>query len=135
MDALEFIPKDKCDTSGIENLKELTSEEISSISFQLLEWIQDINWPVAQSLLDVLPIFHRELLSDIRYILRDEVKDTIWKFVILSNLITQFPLSTIQLLQQELCQLSNSIAKDEDEQDVVDMANILLSKISTLGKI
>ena len=68
-----LIPQNKFDTSTIKQLERIKTEQISTISMQLLEWIADMNWPVAQELIKVLPRFHKELMIDIKYILSDKV--------------------------------------------------------------
>jgi len=47
----ELIPKDKFDTSGIYALYKIAPDEVEPILASLLEWIQDLNWPVAQELI------------------------------------------------------------------------------------
>ena len=46
-----LIPQNKFDTSTIKQLERIKTEQISTISMQLLEWIADMNWPVAQELI------------------------------------------------------------------------------------
>lgn len=47
---LDLIPKDKFDEETVELLKDYTFEEIEPIMPQLLEWLQDGNWPVSRPL-------------------------------------------------------------------------------------
>lgn len=47
-----LIPKDKHDINAIKNLDHYSYNEIKPICINLLEWIQDINWPVAKKYLE-----------------------------------------------------------------------------------
>lgn len=91
MNLQELIPKDKFDIEAIKRLSEANTEQITSIATSLLEWIADMNWPVALELINVLPRFHKGLITSIKYILIDQKKDPIWKYWIITQLLVQFP--------------------------------------------
>ena len=50
----ELLPQDKFDNKNIEKLKMLEDKEIKLLIPELLEWLQDYNWPVADDVLQVL---------------------------------------------------------------------------------
>ena len=50
----ELLPQDKFDNRNIEKLKMLEDKEIKFLIPELLEWLQDYNWPVADDVLHVL---------------------------------------------------------------------------------
>ena len=50
----DLIPKDKFDVSSFEQLMALNDAEIDPIIPELLKWIQDMNWPVAPSVIKVV---------------------------------------------------------------------------------
>ncbi len=50
MDLNKLIPEDKFDIEKVELLKDLTFDEIEPIIQNLLEWLQDGNWPVSRPL-------------------------------------------------------------------------------------
>jgi hypothetical protein len=124
-----LVPEDKFDIASVYALKKAKPIEIIPISRSLLEWIADINWPVAQLLVEVLPIYHRELLPEIKYVLSDRVNDSIWKYSILNYLVSNFPKETILLLEKELSELTKLNPRDEDESDVVEISSRLLNQI------
>ena len=113
-----LIPQNKFDTSTIKQLERIKTEQISTISMQLLEWIADMNWPVAQELIKVLPRFHKELMIDIKYILSDKVDDSIWKYWIISQLLIQFPKEGIINLLPIIQEYADSVPNNEDEDDL-----------------
>ena len=116
-----LIPQNKFDTSTIKQLERIKTEQISTISMQLLEWIADMNWPVAQELIKVLPRFHKELMIDIKYILSDKVDDSIWKYWIINSLLPLFP--------PDIQRLAAMAASNEDEKDPIDAAKTFIESL------
>lgn len=83
MELIELIPKDKHDHDSIDKLEKLSYEEIKPIIPNLLEWLQDMNWPVASSVADVLRPFKENFTHEIIKILN--TNDRMWEFWILIN--------------------------------------------------
>lgn len=81
MDIRTLIPKNKFDESGIEELKKLSFEQIKPIVPNLLEWLQDMNWPVASYIADILKPFINKITPEIVAILKSD--DVMWKYWIL----------------------------------------------------
>lgn len=54
MKAMFLIPKDKFDCTTIESLLYANKDEVLSVKDELLEWIEDYNWPCAQAILNVM---------------------------------------------------------------------------------
>ena len=69
MNIRDLIPKDKFDESGVEELKKLSFEQIKPIIPDLLVWLQDMNWPVARSIADILEPFTDRITPEIVAIL------------------------------------------------------------------
>ena len=82
---------------------------------QLLEWIADMNWPVAQELIKVLPRFHKELMIDIKYILSDKVDDSIWKYWIINSLLPLFPPDSQSVFLPYIQRLAAMAASNEEK--------------------
>lgn len=74
-----LVPKDKFDTSGGEYLMKLEDKELDVIAPLLLEWIQDINWPVANYMIKVLAAHQDVTEKYIRRILSSDQPDDEWK--------------------------------------------------------
>ncbi len=64
----DLIPRNKFDFTSIEELKCIDPNEVVPILEGLMEWMQDLNWPVAQELIKILPRFHVQLIPAIRKI-------------------------------------------------------------------
>lgn len=50
----DLVPKNKSDISHLKELESLSDDEIRPVLFMLLEWIKDMNWPVAPKILVIL---------------------------------------------------------------------------------
>ncbi|MEV5026620.1 DUF5071 domain-containing protein [Paenibacillus sp. LPE1-1-1.1] len=78
MDHTEIIPRTKFDNERANQLENAKKENILLVLPQLLEWLQDINWPIAQDIGDVLVDFEDHLIPHIRAVLNSD--DGGWKF-------------------------------------------------------
>jgi len=85
-----FVPKDKFDTSGVEHLMVLEDKEFDVIAPLLLEWIQDINWPVADHMIKVLAVHQDVTEKYIRRILSSDQSDDEWKTNTIRFLLPSF---------------------------------------------
>lgn len=124
-----LIPQNKFDTSTIKQLERIKTEQISTISMQLLEWIADMNWPVAQELIKVLPRFHKKLMIDIKYILSDKVDDSIWKYWIINSLLPLFPPDGQTVFLPDIQRLAAMAASNEDEKNLIDAAKTFIESL------
>jgi hypothetical protein len=80
-DLAALLPRDKVDTERAEAIIRLGYPEVEPILPELLEWMQDINWPVAQVLYPFLAKVGAPLAPHVRRIL--ETEDHIWKYWVL----------------------------------------------------
>ena len=119
---LDLVPKDKFDNSTIEIIKVIDVDEVEPILYRLLEWLQDINWPIAQELFNILPRFHTQLVPHIRAVLNSD--DDIWKNWILC-LIKEFPTETVVLLSSDI----KRIAKHPTANETLKETNIFAIEV------
>ncbi|WP_245208284.1 DUF5071 domain-containing protein [Bacteroides faecium] len=129
MNLQELIPENKFDIEAVRRLSENNTGQIASIALPLLEWIADMNWPVASELIHVLPRFHKELLPSIRCILIDQKKDLIWKYWIITRLLIQFPKESQLELLPIIERLAELTPKNEDEIELKEGALNFLENI------
>ena len=118
MNEQKLIPKDKFDLDAAKRLSLATPKQVSVVAFPLLEWIADMNWPVALEIIHVLPKFHKELLPSIEQILINPRNDAIWKYWIISQLLIQFPQESLINLLPVIQKYADSITNNEDEEDL-----------------
>ncbi len=79
---LELIPKDKGDYDTAQNLKKYNVAELKSIIPELLEWIQDMNWPISGIVAEYLVDNFSEIEHEIFPILNNN--DDIWKWNVIN---------------------------------------------------
>ncbi|MCX8534542.1 DUF5071 domain-containing protein [Chryseobacterium luquanense] len=82
MNLQDLVPKEKGNDSNIRKLKKLSFEEIQPIIPDLLEWLQDINWPILNDVADVLEPFSDKLTPYLMEIFK--TNDGMWKYWILT---------------------------------------------------
>lgn len=125
MNIKELIPKNKFDESGIEELKKLSFEQIAPIIPELLEWLQDMNWPVASSVADILSPFTDKIIPEIMTILK--TNDNMWKYWILNVFARN---TTNPLFINEIERIAKSPTKGEIEDGVDELAIDILNERS-----
>ncbi|QHT69145.1 DUF5071 domain-containing protein [Rhodocytophaga rosea] len=125
----ELIPKNKTDIEAVEKLYQYSYQEIKPIVPQLLEWLQDINWPVATPMADYLLTMSDYLTDDIIAILRG--KDEVWKYWCLYA----FGINTIKPIEPRLLQEIEQIAyfptQGEKEEEVQEVASKIMNKLKS----
>lgn len=82
-----LLPRDKFDTANAEQLAALGFPAIEPVLPQLLEWMQDCSWPVAQVLQHLLASIGAPLAPHIRKVLNQE--DEIWKYWVLHCIVRE----------------------------------------------
>jgi len=87
MDIKELLPKDKFDNSGLSRLSELTDEEIKSVIPDLLEWVQDMNFPVAEEVCRIIAEHYAVADAEIIKLLNVSQSDELWKYFIITGLL------------------------------------------------
>lgn len=122
----DLISRNKFDIASIERLNSIEQDEAEPVLESLMEWIQDINWPVAQELIKILPRFHLQLIPVIHNILKKD--DDVWKYWTL-ELLRNFPKKTLSVFQSDLERMVNSPTEGEKIEDVDKSAHELLDSI------
>ncbi len=119
LEIAELIPENKYDTSTIDDLMVVDEVKIQSILPQLLEWIADMNWPVAPEMLKVLARFPYSLVPHIRNALAKDADDDILKSWIILCLIPLFPTEVQQIFTLDIQRIVDapSIGEQQEELD------------------
>ena len=120
-----LIPKDKSDNSCIEKLKKINIDEVEPILGELLKWIQDINWPIAQELVAILPRFSSKLIPHIRCVFESD--DDIWKCYTLC-LLKDFPVDSVKLLHSDIVRIAKFPTNGEMEEGANEYAIEVIRK-------
>lgn len=121
------LPKDKMDLDSVAHLKTLSSNELIPLLPDLIEWLQDINWPVASELSKLLMPMEGELIPHIKEIVNSN--DSLWKYCILSNLVRNFTTMNKVRLKDELMRLSNNPSNEDIEEEIDNLAKEILNSM------
>lgn len=124
-DPARIVPLSKYDVVAIENLKKASQETIEKKADELLEWIQDMNWPVAKELLTILGKIGEPLIEPIVEVFHGE--DQMWKYWIITSLLPKMDQRVVKAFEPELERLKTVQTIDDDELEVRQAANEYLS--------
>ena len=84
-----MLPKDKFDVSAVEQLRTADTQLVIPLLKGMLEWIQDMNWPVAKPMVEVLLNYPTEITPFVEEVLRGD--DEMWIYCCLIELVPNLP--------------------------------------------
>jgi hypothetical protein len=123
-----LIPTNKFDTEKIRQLVKVDRKDIVPILPQLMEWIQDMNWPVAMPVLELLVTFPEEVVPLIKDVIATD--DGNWKYWCLRDLVPRLPLDSQKLLKDELLKLAHFPTEDDKAEELDELAGDILLTIN-----
>jgi len=123
----ELLPKDKFDIERATALVSTGYPIVAPILPELLEWVQDGNWPVAQVFAPFLASIGKPLAEEVRKIL--QTHDQLWKYWVLLRVVAHSP-ELATALYPELVKIAEGdpVNEDEDEKEVKVVAGEILMK-------
>lgn len=89
---MTLVPRSKFDIETAERAAATGWPTVEPVLPQLLEWLQDYNWPVARVLAPFVASIGEPLVPHLRPILDDEGQDAIWKYWIITAVKGRFKL-------------------------------------------
>ncbi|SEO09763.1 DUF5071 domain-containing protein [Paenibacillus sp. OK076] len=127
MDIREWLPRDKSDFEAVRKLSEFGNEELRDIIPELMEWLQDGNWPISKSVEDLLLRFGEELVPHIQNVFK--TKDPQWEYFMLSGLDSRLPSRYLIGLKVDLERILKNPTKSELLEKLDEVIIPLLNKI------
>lgn len=122
----DYLPLNIYDVDKVEKLKKLDRNVLEPLLPDFLEYTQDMNWPVASGVVEILLTFPKEIVSHVQAILSSN--DDNWKWFILHFLVIKLPVESQVQFKQYLIRVAqtptqNEIAEELDEiaKEIVDM--------------
>lgn len=114
----DYLPLNIYDVDKVEKLKKLDRNVLEPLLPDLLEYTQDMNWPVASGVVEILLTFPKEIVSHVQAILSSN--DDNWKWFILHFLVIKLPVESQVQFKQYLIRVAqtptqNEIAEELDE--------------------
>jgi hypothetical protein len=121
INAKDLIPKDKHDIQRAENLKNYSYSELKPIIPELLEWLQDLNWPVAKPISEYLKSINENISQEILAILK--TNDSVWKYWIISIF---GKITNDNFFRNEIIRIATNPTKDEVAEEVDKIADEII---------
>jgi hypothetical protein len=88
-------------------LKEIGYPRVKAIIPELLQWIQDMNWPGAQEIVDLLVTIDDKIVPYVKQALKSG--DGIWIMWILSEVVSKWNRDIIGQIKDNLIELTNTL--------------------------
>ncbi|HNY31575.1 MAG TPA: DUF5071 domain-containing protein [Fibrobacteria bacterium] len=110
-EAIMMMPSDKSDIESARSITKSSGSWSEEELFQILEWVQDGNWPVARILLPYLKTLKQDLNRQILTIL--DTQDHVWMYWVI-DLID--PTRMNDALRERLERIANSPTRREEDE-------------------
>lgn len=123
-DANAIVPRNKFDIEQAKKLSELDRNSILPLMPELLKCLQDMNWPIAPIVLDVLLKFPADIVLPVKDVLNG--RDDNWKWFILNFLVSELPLDSKVQFKEYLVRLAEKPTDSESAEDLDVIANRIL---------
>lgn len=121
-----LFPTSKYDLEACATLANASDGEVGPLVPQLLEWLQDMNWPVAVHVRDRLARMSAELVEPVRKVLIGN--DETWKYWLVSSLLPETDSRVVSALSAELKRLAFCPTASEKSEEVDMLARELLER-------
>jgi hypothetical protein len=125
----EVVPESKHDLDAAKRAVEAGWPAVEPVVSELLEWVQDYNWPVASVLAPFLARIGTPLVPYLRPILTGD--DVMWKYWVVLTIVTDSTVEVVERLRPELEQLVATPKGEEAEAGVPEAAAEALERVRT----
>lgn len=123
----EYLPRNKHDFERVYKLKKIDSYELLPLLPGLMEWIQDMNWPIAEDVSELLLTFPNEIVPLIKDVLT--INDDVWKYWCLEILVHRLPMESKKLFKSDLIRLIERPTVGEKYEELDEIAVKILQSI------
>ncbi|MGN7414335.1 DUF5071 domain-containing protein [Paenibacillus sp. SAF-068] len=127
MDIRACLPRDKFDFEAVSKLNEFSNEELKGIIPELMQWLQDGNWPISKPVEVLLLRLGEDLIPHIKDVL--QTQDPQWEYFILVGLIDRLPVSYLSTLETDLVRILESPTPSEVLEELDEVIFELLEKM------
>ena len=123
-DPRQLLPRDKLDVTGAHAVVALGYPAVAPVLPDLLEWLQDCNWPVSHSIGDFLASLPEPMAPLIWAVLRGN--DDTWKYWCIVRLISAMPSEIAEQFRPELTRLAENPTREEHLEELDEVAQTAL---------
>lgn len=121
-----LLPAHKLDTDAASKLVALGFPAVEPVLPALLEWLQDMNWPVARVVQPFLAGIGAPLAPPIRTVFASG--DSLWKYWVIQGVVGECP-ALARALAPELERLAYEPTPEDREEGVQELAAQVLRKV------
>lgn len=121
------LPRSKNDIDRARQIAKFGFPDVAPVVPELLEWLQDGNWPVSRVLSPFLVSLGHSILPELRTVLRGQ--DAVWKYWCLSLVIAHLPMESLIELRDDIRQLAEQPSTDEIREEVDHLAKQVLIEL------
>lgn len=122
----KLVPQNKFDFSSIEELNTLSDEEIAPILPSLLEWMKDMNWPIAQEMSALLAKHQKIIVPRIMEVMKPEQLECDWKNFIIWALLPKLDVEYLVMMKPCLLRIVENPTQGElSEETDIEAKNFL----------
>lgn len=121
-----LLRMDKADTEAASKVVAVGFPGVAPLLPELLEWLQDMNWPVAQVFQPFLASIGEPLAAPIRVILATD--DDLWKYWVVQGVVGNSA-ALVRALKPELERLAHSPTDGEIEEGVSELSAQLIKDV------
>ncbi|HWW43381.1 DUF5071 domain-containing protein [Pedobacter sp.] len=125
MKNIDYIPKNTSDVAAVERLKYLPFETIRRDVPELLEWLQDGHWEVAEGIAGYLVPHINEITQELLFVLN--TNDSMWKYFVLCGLIERSQKKLDPILIKALKRIAEHPSKIDAEDTVDEVAREIIA--------
>ena len=123
----DCLPLNIYDVDKVEKLKKLDRNVLETLLPDLLEYTQDMNWPVASSVMDILLTFPEEIVSHVQAVLSSD--DDNWKWFILHFLVIKLPVESQVQFKDYLIRVAETPTQNEIVEELDEIAKEILDML------
>ena len=123
----DYLPRNKHDFRRVYQLKDIKRSELVLLLPGLIEWIQDMNWPIANEVAELLLTFPNEIVPLIKDVLA--TNDDVWKYWCLECLVKKLPIELQMQFQSELIRIVETPTEGEKLEELDETAMEILRVI------
>ena len=131
VDPRQLLPRDKRDLENARAVIALGYPAVAPVLRDLLEWLQDCNWPVSRPIGDFLASLPQQTAPLIWTVLHGD--DHIWKYWCIVRLISVMPGNVAEQFRAELTRLAERPTPAERSEELDEVAQDALRALWPSG--
>ncbi len=125
-----LVPKGKFDFETVSKLEEASLSEIEPILPDLFEWTEDVNWPIAPKISEILARFDKAIIPYIIYYLHNP--SGLDEYGTYYHLLPKLDKTQLLLIKDELMRIKQYPSSFQSEEGYDKLAESYLKKIEDM---